>query len=182
MAKMIPSGSKNVLGGNYYAIYGIVAEITNKLGNDVKSILSDESGTSPSGFLKKAYSQSSSRAVYYAPRSANDGFPPRQNSLKSTNTFGVSVGGVVSGRGFKIHDDVQINQGNHTSLFGKTKGQSVYPWTWIDEGTTWRNRFSGNPRNINQAFTRDWHSQGYRDIFINKMSSQLRRRGWDIIR
>lgn len=182
MSKMIPRGGKNILGGNYYAIYNIIGEIASKLGNDVESILNDSSGRSPSGFLKQAYSQSSSRAVYYAPRNPNDGFPPRQNSLKNTDTFGVSVGGIVSSRGFKIHDDVEIKQGNHTSFFGKTKGQSVYPWTWIDEGTTWRNRFSGNPRNINQAFTRDWHAQGYRDIFINKMGSQLRGRGWDVVR
>ena len=96
MSKMIPRGGKNILGGNYYAIYNIIGEIASKLGNDVESILNDSSGRSPSGFLKQAYSQSSSRAVYYAPRNPNDGFPPRQNRLKNTDTFGVSVGGIVS--------------------------------------------------------------------------------------
>ena len=65
---------------------------------------------------------------------------------------------------------------------GETKGQHVYPWIWIDEGTTYQNRFTGNPRNIAKNFVRDWHTQGYRNIFINKMGSQLRRRGWEIDR
>ena len=39
MAKMIPSGMRNNLGGSYYDIFKIVGEITLELGNDVESIL-----------------------------------------------------------------------------------------------------------------------------------------------
>lgn len=185
MSKIILGGRGGVLGGDYYAIFRITRDIARELGNDIESILDNDSGESPSGFLKKAYSQSSSKAVYYAPRNPNDGFPPRQNTLKDSNNFNILVDGKVSDFGFRLNDNVQLTQRyryKHKSLFGKTKGKSVYPWIWIDEGTTWRNRFSGNPRNINQAFTRDWYSQGYRDIFINKMGTQLKSRGWDVIR
>ena len=181
MAKMIPSGAKKVLGGSYYDIYNIVGEIALKLGNDVKSILNQDSDGSPSGILRQSYSKSSSKSVYYAPRSANDGFPPRNNTLKSANSFSISVSGSVATRGFRLHDDVDIKERNHVSLWGKTKGQSVYPWTWIDEGTTYKNRFTGNPRNIKQNFIRDWHSQGYRSSFINEMGSQLKSKGWDVV-
>jgi len=178
MAKMKISDS------SYYALYNIVGEIVTKLGNDIEDILNNDSLNSPSGFLKKAYSESASRAVYYAPRNPNDGFPPRQYTLKDTNNFAVRVSGVTGGRGFKLYDDIELTQGykyKHKSLWGSTRGKGVYPWIWIDEGTTWENRFTGNPRNINQAFTRDWHSQGYRGIFINKLGSQLKGRGWEVV-
>ena len=176
MAKMKLSDS------SYYALYNIVGDIVTKLGNDIEDILNNDSLNSPSGFLRRAYSDSASRAVYYAPRNPNDGFPPRQNTLKNVNNFSVKVSGVTGGRGFKLYDDIEINQGNHTSLWGSTKGKGVYPWVWIDEGRTYENRYTGNPRNINQAFTRDWHSQGYRGIFINKLGSQLKGRGWEVVR
>lgn len=179
----ILSGGKNNIGGDYYAIYKIVGEIAVKLGNDIDNILYNQSNDSPSGFLRKAYSQSSSKAVYFAPRNANDGFPPRQNTLKNIENFSSSVKGSISTRGFKIVDEVELTQGYrymHKSIFGKTKGKAVYPWIWIDEGTTYENRFTGNPRNINQAFTRDWHTQGYRGMFIRKVGTELSQRGWDV--
>ena len=176
----ILSGGKNNIGGDYYALYRIVGEIAVKLGRDVDDILYSQSNDSPSGFLRKAYSQSSSKAVYFAPRSANDGFPPRQNTLKDINNFKSSVKSNISTMGFKIVDEVEIKQGKHTSLFGKTRGQAVYPWIWIDEGSTYKNRFTGNPRNINQAFTRDWHVQGYRGMFIRNVGSKLSQRGWEV--
>ena len=182
MTKMIPSGARNNLGGSYYDIFRIVGEIVADLGNDIESILNQDNVSSPSGFLRQAYSKSSSKSVYYAPRNANDGFPPRNNSLKDTGNFSIAVSGSVSSRGFRLHDEVSINQGNHTSLWGKNKGKSIYIWTLIDEGNTFQNRFTGNPRRINQNFTRDWHSQGYRDIFINKMGSQLKRKGWNVVK
>ena len=169
---------------SYYTLYNIIGDIATKLGNDVESILQRDNFNSPSGFLKKAYSESASRAVYYAPRNANDGFPPRQYTLKSTDNFSVKVGGVSGGRGFKLYDDIELTQGyryKHKSLWGSTRGKAVYPWIWIDEGTTYENRFTGNPRNINQAFTRDWHSRGYRSVFINKMGSELEKRGWEVV-
>ena len=128
---------------------------------------------------------SSSKAVYYAPRNPNEGFPPRQNTLKDANSFSVKTEANIMNSGFKVFANVELDQGGrllHKSLFGDAKGQGVYPWIWIDEGTTHGNRYTGNPRNINQAFTRDWHSQGYRGTFINKMGSQLRRRGWEVVR
>ncbi len=182
MTKMIPSGARNNLGGSYYDIFRIVGEIVADLGNDVESILNQDNVSSPSGFLRQAYSKSSSQAVYYAPRNPNDGFPPRNNTLRDAGNFSVSVTGGTSHMGFRWTDEVSIKQGNHRSLWGKTKDQRVYPWTWIDEGNTFQNRFTGNPRRLVQNFTRDWHTQGYIDIFINKMGSQLKRKGWNVVK
>lgn len=173
MAKIIETGDG-------MSLARIVSKICDKAIDDMTSIMQDDSSISPATFLKRAFSDSSSRSVYYAGRNPNDGFPPRNNSLRNKNMFETSS----EKRSFQgVSTSLWISEkGNHRSLWGETKGQHVYPWIWIDEGTTYQNRFTGNPRNIAKNFVRDWHTQGYRNIFINKMGSQLRRRGWEIDR
>lgn len=181
--KRIPFTKSGILCGDYYALNRIIESIRLKLGVDISKILESDSSNSPTGFLKRAYSQSSSTRVYYAPRKQNDGYPKRNNTLKNVENFSHGISESYNPRGFIIEDHVRIDHGGkliHKSMFGKTKDQAVYPWMWVDQGTTYRNRFTGNPRSINQTFTRDWHSQGYRDIFINKLGSQLRKKGWDV--
>lgn len=176
------SSNSNILGGDYYSLSRAVGKIIRELGNDVDLIMSETSLRSPAGFLRNSYSKSSSNRVYYAPRGF-DMYPPRQNTLKDPNNFSSSVSSNIGDRGFFISTEVSLTQGyrmKHKSVMGRTKGQAVYPWHWIDQGTTYKNRFSGNPMKINQSFTRDWHTQGYRGIFISKVSTQLRRRGWDV--
>ena len=177
------TGSGIVSNNASSVISGAIEEMVKKLEGDISDILWNDSTSSPSGFLRKAYSKSSSTRVYYAPRKRNEGYPPRQNTLKDISNFSSYVQSSGGSKGFVIENEVKIDHGGrlkHKSEIGKTKGQAVYPWIWIDEGNTYRNRFTGNPRRINQTFTRDWHSQGYRGIFINKLGSQLRSRGWDV--
>ena len=173
MAKIIETGDG-------MSLARIVTKICEKASDDMVDIMQDNSSISPATFLKRAFSDSSSRSVYYAGRNPNDGFPPRNNSLRNKNMFETSA----EKRSFQgVSTSLWISEkGNHRSLWGETKGQHVYPWIWIDEGRTYQNRFTGNPRNIAKNFVRDWHTQGYRNIFINKMGSQLRRRGWEIDR
>lgn len=158
----------------------LTKETVLKLGRDLRSIAMDDSNSSPSGFFRRAFQQSSAKSVYTAPRNANDGFPPRNNTLKDKNNFTLSYWNIRGFGGMSVTTTVSIdNTGMHKSIFGKTKGQGVYPWIWIDEGRTHKNRFSGNPANIKQNFIRDWHTD-YRDIYVNKVATQLRRRGWDV--
>lgn len=185
MAK-IPAGGGRIIieRGDGMALYRIVGGIVVKLGKDIDSVLENDSNTSPSGFLRKSFSHSASNRVYFAPRTSNDGYPPRLNTLKDPNMFSSKVSSRISSSGFKVFDEVKLMQAGryrHKSIFGSTKGQAVYPWIWIDEGTTHKNRFSGNPMRLSQTFTRDWHAQGYRGIFINKMGTQLRKRGWEVV-
>lgn len=184
---IIPAGGGRIIveKGDGMALYRIAGKIVVELGKDINSILDNDSNSSPSGFLRKAFSKSASDRVYFAPRNANDGYPPRLNTLRDVNQFSSRVSSKISTSGFKVLDRVQLQQTGgyrHKSIFGKTKGQPVYPWNWIDEGTTHKNRFTGNPRNLRQTFIRDWHVEGYRGIFINKMGTQLKHRGWEVVK
>ena len=172
---------------SFYVLYNIVGKITEKLANDIESSLWRDSlyRNTASGFLKTVYSESLTKSIYYAPRNPNDGFPPRQNTLKSPFNYTTFVRGGVSARGMMLYNDLTLDQGGryrHKSLFGETEGDEVYPWIWIDEGRTYRNRFTGNPRNVNRVFTREWHSKGYRRTYINNLGNQLREKGWDVVK
>lgn len=172
-------GRDNIV-GDYYALHRIVGNITAKLGANIESILWKTMEQTPTGYLRKAYSEVASKTVYYAPRNPDDGFPPRQNTLKKTYNYGNVIRGTNDRvRGFNLHSDLYIMQDRHKSLFGKTKGQEVYPWGWISEGTTWKNRFSGNPRNFNQKFIGRWNAE-CKPVYVSKLKNELRAKGWNV--
>ena len=173
------SGRDNIV-GDYYALHRIVGNITAKLGGGIESILWKRMEQTPTGYLIRAYSDVASKTVYYAPRNPDDGFPPRQNTLKGSFNYNHRIRGTNDRvRGFNLHSDTSIKHRGHKSLFGKTKGQEVYPWVWISEGTTWKNRFSGNPRNFNQKFIGRWNAE-YKPVYVSKLKNELRAKGWNV--
>ena len=153
-------------------IEALITDKFTELKKDVNEIANDRSFYSPSRFLQQSIKASASKSVYKLGRNPNDGFPPRQNSLRKEEAYEIdSSNGDIT---------VSILSKGHISIWGKTKGQSVYPWVWVDQGTTYRNRFTGNPASILSNYVRRWHQRD-RGQFINMYSNHLERKGWEVI-
>ena len=149
----------------------LIADKFAELKKDVSNIADDRSYYSPAIQLRKSFKESASKSVYTQPRRSGDGFPPRQNSLRRDDTYDItSSNGDIS---------ISVLSKGHISIWGDTKGKSVYPWVWVDQGTTYRNRFTGNPASILKNYVRRWHEKD-RSQFMKTYAINLRKKGWDV--